>query len=675
MESDPDQDNNNNNNQQAHHNNNKFLIKIKMTPKQDSSSSDHHQQEAGGVAEDNNNNNTVLHHITNNTPRVCPQCNKEFGSGKALGGHMRIHAEAIKKQQRIKKMLRSPNQSVKLKNEENVSLMNKRPVCTLCGKKFPSMKSLFGHMRCHPEREWRGIQPPLELLPENNNNNNFSSSEDDDDHDDGGGGPVINFLAAMPKWGEKARRGQKGVYKKASVDAPGSSAAMVSEDDEEEEETEDEEEKEKLRNAVNDLMLLKQVDCSESSGVSTLAAAAVAAQNSRAVNVGIDQHQEVSYGNSLTVNNRGSDELGNVKFRGSKKEMKRGFGVVDVEYDDDHVVMEKLGVEEGGSNDHLIKNISDHHMGQEVNAAHHVVRNLDVDGESDSRRTELLVMNNGGHKYFDWANHKDDNVEMVTGSSSKNRKVKKMKLMMDLDQEKPSAGGWSGQAEKPSAGGWSGQAAVSGSTTAEKYRCNTCNKSFSSHQALGGHRSSHNKFKLTIINADSGTNNIQPHQSSSVNGFAASDHHRAGYEEFDQNHQQLVTSPDKVNRVISEDCAIKKDSNNEGAGSSKGDHSSSTIHQCEVCNKIFPSGQALGGHKRCHWTASADQTNSQPQAQAPLGMTSSGEEASTKTGGARIQNIGIDLNFPPPLDDDGEAQGEGGGGTAADDEHATRLYL
>jgi hypothetical protein len=27
------------------------------------------------------------------------------------------------------------------------------------GKQFPSWKALFGHMRCHPERQWRGITP------------------------------------------------------------------------------------------------------------------------------------------------------------------------------------------------------------------------------------------------------------------------------------------------------------------------------------------------------------------------------------------------------------------------------------------------------------------------------------------------------------------------------------
>ncbi|EEF40694.1 sal-like protein 3 [Ricinus communis] len=34
------------------------------------------------------------------------------------------------------------------------------PICSLCGKRFGSWKGVFGHLRAHPERDWRGAFPP-----------------------------------------------------------------------------------------------------------------------------------------------------------------------------------------------------------------------------------------------------------------------------------------------------------------------------------------------------------------------------------------------------------------------------------------------------------------------------------------------------------------------------------
>ncbi|KAK3141858.1 hypothetical protein QOZ80_4BG0339160 [Eleusine coracana subsp. coracana] len=43
-----------------------------------------------------------------------------------------------------------------------------------------------------------------------------------------------------------------------------------------------------------------------------------------------------------------------------------------------------------------------------------------------------------------------------------------------------------------------------------------------------------------------------------------------------------------------------------------GNKKNAKMHECSVCHRLFTSGQALGGHKRCHWlttSSTADPTN------------------------------------------------------------------
>ncbi|KAI3822536.1 hypothetical protein L1987_10127 [Smallanthus sonchifolius] len=84
------------------------------------------------------------------------------------------------------------------------------------------------------------------------------------------------------------------------------------------------------------------------------------------------------------------------------------------------------------------------------------------------------------------------------------------------------------------------------------YECKTCDRGFTSFQALGGHRASHNK----------------PHK----------DVH-----ELSKNRTSILISP---NKTLS--C--------NPSGSTKGHK----VHECSICGSEFTSGQALGGHMRRH---------------------------------------------------------------------------
>ncbi|KAL6994155.1 hypothetical protein U1Q18_012262 [Sarracenia purpurea var. burkii] len=125
-----------------------------------------------------------------------------------------------------------------------------------------------------------------------------------------------------------------------------------------------------------------------------------------------------------------------------------------------------------------------------------------------------------------------------------------------------------------------------------EYRCTTCNKIFDSYQALGGHSTSHRSFVLKIEKS------------------------------------LVLTDNDAKSKLDKLEC-------NENLIEEK----KSKDHECPICFKVFPSGQALGGHKRAHYTGLSENTTQE----------SSTILAEQKV--SEIKNI-CDLNLPLNLEKD-----------------------
>ncbi|XP_071739741.1 uncharacterized protein [Rutidosis leptorrhynchoides] len=113
------------------------------------------------------------------------------------------------------------------------------------------------------------------------------------------------------------------------------------------------------------------------------------------------------------------------------------------------------------------------------------------------------------------------------------------------------------------------------------FECKACKKVFNSHQALGGHRASHKKVKgCFAARNDQFDDNIGDDDVITQNEYFPSPKPISSYQ-FNQGPSTAPPPP-----LV-------------GAARRK-----SKVHKCSICNRIFASGQALGGHKRCHWLTS-----------------------------------------------------------------------
>ncbi|KAI3456738.1 hypothetical protein Pfo_013401 [Paulownia fortunei] len=473
-------------------------------------------------------NKDQMNKYSNNMKRVCHICHKAFSSGKALGGHMRIHVQRANKKDLVFKKKLNVHQTITFKKqnpreeaEEKVidfvkkkhrykkttTATNlyggsdnkiKKPTCIICGKDFRSMKSLFGHMRCHPERDWRGIHPPSSMAK--NSSSSSLSDADPPKIDDqmellasGEKNREVDLAESLRGWPVTARRGRKAMA------AASSSELSSSEDDQ-------------LRDAVNYLMMLARGASLES---------------------GVTQRQKL--GESEAANSFCKPKiLGINRVPKSKKLMidQSTMGITT------HSPVEQLGNEQRGSNEVGKAVIAGSGLvnGESVNKSEcqewleeHEHNYVSDDDQMDSKSTGQL-----NDRDFESTNFK-----VLIKNKKKRKKVK----LCDLELAKNAS---------PVIPVHQKVVEVT-SITPDKYRCNTCDKSFPTYQALGGHRSSHNKFNIIIHNSMGDNDNLS---------------NPTAQEEETKEHDKRGISSNLV----------------EGTQQ----------HQCMICNKIFSTAQALG---------------------------------------------------------------------------------
>ncbi|KAJ4872843.1 C2H2-like zinc finger protein [Raphanus sativus] len=78
---------------------------------------------------------------------VCKFCNKKFPSGKSLGGHIRIHTSLHSNSNSGKKP-KKKNKKRLVDQREITALKHQQLCCRECGKGFDSLKDLWNHMDC-----------------------------------------------------------------------------------------------------------------------------------------------------------------------------------------------------------------------------------------------------------------------------------------------------------------------------------------------------------------------------------------------------------------------------------------------------------------------------------------------------------------------------------------------
>ncbi|XP_058081578.1 uncharacterized protein LOC131229599 [Magnolia sinica] len=513
--------------------------------------------------------------------RCCRFCKKRFPCGRSLGGHMRSHMTTMNSSEIDENLRRNsndggihnyagleadahagyglrenPKKTWRLSDLGGSAGSWKGKVCKDCGKRFQSLKALFGHMKCHTERK-----PSHRLVDEGS----WS----------GGGGPhklISHSQSDSEEVAEEAlrRRRKSGRMMKNHGASPSFTIASssVSEVEQEQEDV-----------AICLMMLSRDVGTWG----------------------GLNSVADSSDNNSVILEVRSSE-----MFKISSEKEDAGFVCNDSELMKVKKKQREKKIEDLNANDtgcawfsSKRSELGASESGFSRDGAKKAISNVSHDRfvrDDDFKKPEL----DGFDIEFtgDEIGYEISNVELVKDSSSKD--------IMDCSDDEFGSSlcrttpprSWGDEAVKDSSNGvdgmefgkysWTKRATYDAHDTQfdgnslgfevgkkSRYECSTCNKTFNSYQALGGHRASHKRVKGCCA----------PKTERSEKSFKVdiSPPHPADGNKL---------KPRRIEHTIKGEACY-------GVKKLKG-------HECPICFKVFSSGQALGGHKRSHFVGNTE---------------------------------------------------------------------
>ncbi|KAI4384382.1 hypothetical protein MLD38_002547 [Melastoma candidum] len=160
------------------------------------------------------------------------------------------------------------------------------------------------------------------------------------------------------------------------------------------------------------------------------------------------------------------------------------------------------------------------------------------------------------------------------------------------------------------------------------YECKTCNRTFPSFQALGGHRASHKKPKTnpTPVAIPSSDEEDRPGE----------------FKKYSLLSLQLGSGNGNGNLY----------GHNNNAANNPGKQGK--VHECSICGAEFASGQALGGHMRRHRAPPALPLPQIGIAKLVNSKDEATTTATTTTTTTPTISLDLDLNLPAPEDQNPE---------------------